>query len=79
MDWPALKDNDVVVDVGGGVGDLTLLLAKAFPRLKFIMQDQKTVIPEAEKVVSDLLTFVLSMATDLHEWLTSFGKKKLQS
>jgi len=49
LDWAALKDDAVVVDIGGGVGNLTLLLAKDFPQLKYVVQDLETVIPEAEK------------------------------
>lgn len=50
LDWAALKDDEVAVDVGGGTGNLTLLLAKAFPHLKYVVQDLKEVIPEAEKL-----------------------------
>ncbi|KAI0063775.1 S-adenosyl-L-methionine-dependent methyltransferase [Artomyces pyxidatus] len=39
-----LPDGSVVVDVGGGVGPVTLLLAKAFPNLKFVVEDQEEVI-----------------------------------
>jgi tRNA G46 methylase TrmB len=58
LDWAALKDDDVVVDVGGGTGGLTLLLSKSFPQLKYIVQDLVMVMPDAEKVVS--LSFGIS-------------------
>jgi 16S rRNA A1518/A1519 N6-dimethyltransferase RsmA/KsgA/DIM1 with predicted DNA glycosylase/AP lyase activity len=51
LDWAALKNDDVVVDVGGGTGGLTLLLLKSFPQIKYVVQDLEMVIPEAEKVV----------------------------
>jgi 16S rRNA A1518/A1519 N6-dimethyltransferase RsmA/KsgA/DIM1 with predicted DNA glycosylase/AP lyase activity len=51
LDWAALKDDAVVVDVGGGAGNLTLLLAKDFPQLKYVVQDLEEVIPQAEKVI----------------------------
>ncbi|KAI0063786.1 S-adenosyl-L-methionine-dependent methyltransferase [Artomyces pyxidatus] len=44
FDWKDLQDGSVVVDVGGGVGPVTLLLAKAFPNLKFVVEDQEEVI-----------------------------------
>jgi len=49
LDWAALKDDDVVVDVGGGTGGLTLLLSKSFPQFKYIVQDLEMVMPDAEK------------------------------
>jgi 16S rRNA A1518/A1519 N6-dimethyltransferase RsmA/KsgA/DIM1 with predicted DNA glycosylase/AP lyase activity len=50
LDWAALKDDAVVVDIGAGAGNLTLLLAKEFPQLKYVVQDLERVIPEAENV-----------------------------
>ncbi|KAF8825705.1 hypothetical protein HHX47_DHR6000182 [Lentinula edodes] len=44
-----LKANDIVVDVGGGVGTLTLTLKKAFPNLRYIVQDLDQQIFWAEK------------------------------
>jgi tRNA G46 methylase TrmB len=62
LDWAAIKADAVVVDVGGGAGSLTLLLAKAFPHLKYVVQDLPTVMPESEKVIFDSV----SLATNLH-------------
>ncbi|KAJ4466135.1 S-adenosyl-L-methionine-dependent methyltransferase [Lentinula edodes] len=44
-----LKANDIVVDVGGGVGTLTLTLKKAFPNLRYIVQDLDQQIVAAQK------------------------------
>ncbi|KAI0063777.1 S-adenosyl-L-methionine-dependent methyltransferase [Artomyces pyxidatus] len=44
FDWKDLPDGSVGVDVGGGVGSVTLLLAKAFPNLKFVVEDLEEVI-----------------------------------
>ncbi|KAF8510757.1 S-adenosyl-L-methionine-dependent methyltransferase [Gautieria morchelliformis] len=49
IDWKALKPSDVVVDVAGNVGTVTLILAKAFPHLKYVVQDLGKVIPDASK------------------------------
>ncbi|KAI0063823.1 S-adenosyl-L-methionine-dependent methyltransferase [Artomyces pyxidatus] len=44
FDWKNLPDGSVGVDVGGGVGSVTLLLAKTFPNLKFVVEDLEEVI-----------------------------------
>ncbi|KAF8501363.1 S-adenosyl-L-methionine-dependent methyltransferase [Gautieria morchelliformis] len=49
IDWKALKASDVVVDVAGNIGTVTLTLAKAFPHLKYVVQDLGKVIPNAGK------------------------------
>ena len=46
----SIKNGGVVVDVGGGVGNVTHLLAKAFPHLCYVVQDLENVIIEAHKV-----------------------------
>jgi tRNA1(Val) A37 N6-methylase TrmN6 len=61
LDWAALKDDGVIVDIGGGLGNLSLLLANDFPHLKYVVQDQETVVPEAEKVISDSLVSLPSI------------------
>jgi len=37
--WETLPDGSKVVDVGGGIGAVSLQVAKKFPRLRFIVQD----------------------------------------
>ncbi|KAF8218310.1 S-adenosyl-L-methionine-dependent methyltransferase [Mycena galopus ATCC 62051] len=44
-----LPEDALVVDVGGSVGSVTLKLAKAFPHLKYIVQDLQKEITEGEK------------------------------
>ncbi|KAJ7489535.1 S-adenosyl-L-methionine-dependent methyltransferase [Mycena latifolia] len=44
-----LPADAVVVDVGGSVGSVTLTLAKAFPHLRYIVQDLQKEISEGEK------------------------------
>jgi hypothetical protein len=49
-DWKSLEKDDLVVDVGGGVGTVTLLLAKSFPHLRYVVQDRPAVVPDGIKV-----------------------------
>ncbi|PAV21548.1 S-adenosyl-L-methionine-dependent methyltransferase [Pyrrhoderma noxium] len=46
--WPSLPSGGVIVDVGGGKGHVTLEIAKAFPDLKIIIEDKKSVIEDAK-------------------------------
>ena len=44
FDWAGLEEGSLVVDVGGGIGSTSMTLAKAFPHLRFCIQDRpKTV------------------------------------
>ncbi|KAK7449180.1 hypothetical protein VKT23_013328 [Stygiomarasmius scandens] len=47
FDWASLKAGSKVVDVGGGVGSCTLPLCKAFPHLRYVVQDRAAVVPQA--------------------------------
>ncbi|KAH9924169.1 S-adenosyl-L-methionine-dependent methyltransferase [Fomitopsis serialis] len=47
--WASLSPA-TVVDVGGGVGSMSLDLAKAFPSLRFVVQDLPVVIEQARAV-----------------------------
>ncbi|KAF7775852.1 hypothetical protein Agabi119p4_4245 [Agaricus bisporus var. burnettii] len=49
FDWNSLPEGGIVVDVGGGMGKPAAELAKAFPRLKFVVQDQEAVVQKALK------------------------------
>ena len=42
--WEELLPKSVVVDVGGGIGSTSMLLANAFPDLRFIIQDRPPVV-----------------------------------
>jgi ubiquinone/menaquinone biosynthesis C-methylase UbiE len=50
FNWSSLNKGDLVVDVAGGIGSTTMVLAKNFPDLKFIIQDMPRVIPDGVKV-----------------------------
>ena len=51
FDWAGLGEGAVVVDVGGGIGSASRALAKAFPRLRLVVQDREEVVRGA--VVED--------------------------
>ncbi|KAI0931113.1 hypothetical protein AcW2_010267 [Taiwanofungus camphoratus] len=47
--WESIGSG-TVVDVGGGVGGMSLDLAKKFPKLRFVVQDRASVVKQAEAV-----------------------------
>lgn len=51
FDWADLPEDALVVDVGGGIGTVSIELAKAFPKLKLLVQDRSKVIEDGKKVV----------------------------
>jgi hypothetical protein len=56
-DWKSLEKDDLVVDVGGGVGAVTLTLAKSFPHLRYVVQDRPSVVPKGVKVCAIMFPF----------------------
>ncbi|KAJ7982955.1 S-adenosyl-L-methionine-dependent methyltransferase, partial [Mycena polygramma] len=48
FDWSTLKEGSVIVDVGGGIGHLSLSIAKRFPKLRFVVQDLQHQVDEAK-------------------------------
>ncbi|KAF8060936.1 S-adenosyl-L-methionine-dependent methyltransferase [Lyophyllum atratum] len=51
--WNDLQPDEVVVDIGGGVGNVTFILAQAFPHLRYVVQDLEKNTPEAKKFWAD--------------------------
>lgn len=47
--WGSLSKGSIVVDVGGGIGSSTLVLARQYPHLKFIVQDLFQTIKDGKK------------------------------
>ncbi|KAH9851408.1 S-adenosyl-L-methionine-dependent methyltransferase [Lenzites betulinus] len=45
--WEDLPKDSVVVDVGGGIGSTSMVLAKAYPHLRFVVQDRPKVVEVA--------------------------------
>ncbi|KAJ3565961.1 hypothetical protein NP233_g7303 [Leucocoprinus birnbaumii] len=50
--WQDLDPTDVVIDVGGNVGMVTLGIAKVFSKPKYVVQDLSSVMVEAKEVMS---------------------------
>ncbi|TBU24980.1 S-adenosyl-L-methionine-dependent methyltransferase [Dichomitus squalens] len=50
--WKDLSKDSVVVDVGGGVGSTSVVLAHAYPHLRFVVEDRKQVVEIAPSVWS---------------------------
>ncbi|KAJ6510967.1 O-methyltransferase [Mycena sanguinolenta] len=44
--WSALPDKALIVDVGGGIGSISLEIAQANPHLRFLIQDKQAVLRE---------------------------------
>ncbi|KAI0726094.1 S-adenosyl-L-methionine-dependent methyltransferase [Fomitopsis betulina] len=51
--WHSLSQDSVVVDVGGGIGSTSLMLAHAFPHLRFLVQDRPQVATMGESAWRD--------------------------
>jgi len=49
FDWESVPDGGQVVDVGGGVGSISMRLANAYPKLNIVVQDRPPVIEEGVK------------------------------
>ena len=48
--WGDLPEGSVVVDVGGGIGSASVILAQAQPHLRVLVEDRKEVISTALSV-----------------------------
>ncbi|KJA18250.1 hypothetical protein HYPSUDRAFT_145199 [Hypholoma sublateritium FD-334 SS-4] len=48
FDWATIIQGGIVVDVGGGLGAPSMILAKAFPGLRIIIQDRQPVVQQAQ-------------------------------
>jgi hypothetical protein len=50
FEWSLLKKGDVVVDVGGGIGSITCILAKKYPELRYVVQDLPATVADGVEV-----------------------------
>jgi hypothetical protein len=50
FDWNKLERGSIVVDVGGGIGTQSMVLAQNFEHLDFIVQDQPETMRDAYEV-----------------------------
>jgi hypothetical protein len=66
FDWAALPPKSIVVDVGGSQGHVSVHLARAFPHLRFVVQDMEVVIQGADaKIPDDVKDRVELMSHDM--------------
>ncbi len=49
-DWNTLPQNALVVDVGGGIGSASLVLAKEFSNLRIAIQDRQSAVENGVEV-----------------------------
>ena len=52
FDWASVQHGGLVVDVGCGLGHVSLEIAKVRPDLHIVLEDRSTVINEAKNVCS---------------------------
>ena len=52
FDWKGLKQDAVVVDVGGGIGSQSMTLAQNHSHLRLVVQDREPVVKDAIQVCS---------------------------
>jgi len=66
FDWATIP-NGTIVDIGGGIGTQSLIIAQEYPKLKLVIQDLPSVIEDAKKVcqtyrlMKSLVFFVLTV------------------
>lgn len=59
FDWNALPEGSIVVDVGGGIGSVTMALSQKYKHLKYVVEDRPAVVAEADGVSSVFLEMPL--------------------
>ncbi|KAF8313565.1 S-adenosyl-L-methionine-dependent methyltransferase [Amanita rubescens] len=71
--WKSLPPNALVVDVGGGVGTASLVLAREFPDLKIVVQDRQPAIENGVDIWKKELPEALTSSRvqfQAHDFLT---------
>ncbi|EJD40316.1 O-methyltransferase [Auricularia subglabra TFB-10046 SS5] len=69
--WDKLPQHATIVDVGGGVGAVSLVLAKAYPDMKLVVQDRKKTVDEAHKFWEDNMPGAVAsgrITLDVHDF-----------
>jgi hypothetical protein len=65
----------MIVDVGGGIGSTSAVLARNFPDLRIVVQDRPAIIEDAKKVMFRMLGADLDHASHPR----SIGRKRIRS
>jgi hypothetical protein len=68
--WSALPEKTLIVDVGGGIGSISLEIAQANPHLRFLIQDKQAVIREGEQVSLVEVVFHRDLTVLVQHWET---------
>lgn len=71
--WAALEVGHVV-DVGGGMGHVSIALAKAFPSLTSTVQDFKKVVENGEWIFLEETQEQAESESKLHSWHTMHSR-----
>ena len=62
--WEGLPHDSVLVDVGGGIGSQSILVAEAHPHIRVVVEDRERVASTAASVRRALcLTSILAFST----------------
>ncbi|KAI5123842.1 hypothetical protein M0805_009134 [Coniferiporia weirii] len=93
LDWASLLKGSKFVDVGGGVGSQSMMLARAHPHLKFVIQKREATIEHAQEPhhclrlsandffksqpVTDATIFFMRMI--LHDWSDAYCETILKT
>ena len=59
--WDKLPEGSVLVDVGGGIGSASILVAERHPHIRAVVEDRVQVISTAKAVSVSLLPLVPSL------------------
>ena len=63
----------MIVDVGGGVGSTSVVIAKEFPQLRFVVQDRQQVVEIGPSVRSRSLSSFLRAGTLTSRYTLGLG------
>jgi hypothetical protein len=63
FEWGALPEGSFFIDVGGGLGGVTLEVLKKFPRLKGIVQDLPETVSNGKKVIGSFIKMIATQLT----------------
>ncbi|KAJ7473961.1 O-methyltransferase [Mycena latifolia] len=72
--WADLPVDSVIVDVGGGVGSIALVIAKAVPHVSLVVQDRTSVIEDAKAYCEDAAPDLLQngrVRLEVHDFFTA--------